>query len=242
VRGAATAREVGHAMGLLTRIRTRLRGSAGSPAVLGARFTPALEEVWRELEEQVDGELKKAGSSIVGSWEVGAAELGRAVVGLPDDKVFVERFSDALVPTLQPFQDLHKGIAGAMQTGLRAGLATGTMAAATAPLARLMDGLDEQAAVGWAKTTTHLGPIFAACARPDEARDRFLAGDRALRQACVDADAVWRARLAALPEAPGLWEGLTGAAEAWQLSVTRGLEIGIDRQTKGLVAALRAAR
>lgn len=229
-------------MGLLTRLRARLRGNAPGTSVLGPRFTPALEETWRELEEQVDAELKKAGSSIVGAWEVGAAELGRVVVGRPDDKVLVERFSDALVPTLQPFQDLHKGVSGAMQKGLAAGLSTGSVAAATAPLAKLLEGLDAQAATGWEKTTKHLDPLFALCPRPDEARDRFLAGERAVAQACVDADTLWRARLAALPEAPGLWEGLTGAAEGWQLSVTRGLEIALDRQTKGLVGAIREGR
>lgn len=229
-------------MGLLTRIRNRLRAGGAPSGALGARFTPALEETWRELEEQVDGELRKAGSSVVGAWEVGAAELGRAVVGLPDDKALVERFSDALVPTLQPFQDLHKGLGRAMNEGLRAGLATGTVAAATEPLAGLLVGLDERAGAGWTKTTAHLAPLFARCARPDEARDRFLAGERALRQACVEADEVWRARLAALPGAPGLWEGLTGAAEAWQLTITRALEIAIDRHAKQLVAGIREGR
>lgn len=226
-------------MGLLTRIRRRLGGAPAAPAALGPHFTPALEETWRELEEQVDAELKKAGASIVSAWEVGAAELGRAVVGRADDKALVERFSDALVPTLQPFQDLHKGIGGAMRDGLAAGLATGSVAAATAPLQGLLTGLDARAADGWGKTTKHLDPLFALCARPDEARDRFRAGERPLRQTCIDADAIWRARLDALPAAPGLWEGLTGAAEAWQLTATRGLEIAIDRHAKGLASAIR---
>jgi hypothetical protein len=228
-------------MGLLSRLRTRLRPPAASP-VVGVRFTPAMAEVWKELDEQVDAELKKAGSSFVGAWEVGAAELGRVVVGEPDGNALIERYSDALVPALQPFQDLHKGCVSAMAAGLRAGLATGSVSAAAAPLAGLLAGLDERAAEGWGKTTAHLAPLFAKCTRPDEARLRFAAGDRALRQACSDADLVWRARLDALPQAPGLWEGITGAAEAWQLAVTRDIEFAVDRQVKGLVAALREAR
>ena len=129
-----------------------------------------------------------------------------------------------------------------MHAGLRAGLSTGTLSAATAPLATLLVGLDDRAAAGWEKTAAHLEPIVARCARPDDARDRFLSGSRALRQACADADLVWRAKLAALPEAPGLWEGLTGAAEAWQLSITRELELGIVRQVKGLVASVAEGR
>jgi hypothetical protein len=233
-------------MGLLSRLRTRLGAlSSDRPSAtrgIGARFTPAMGEVWKELEEQVDGELKKSGASVVSAWEVGAAELGRALRGVADDRVLVERYSDALVPALQPFQDLHKGIGTAMQTGLRAGLATGTLAAAIAPLESLLVGLDDRAAAGWEKTTAHLAPIFDRCARPEDARARFLAGSRALRQACADADLVWRARLAALPEAPGLWEGVTGAAEAWQLAITRALELAVDRQVKGLAAAVTEGR
>ncbi|MDP2304454.1 MAG: hypothetical protein Q8P18_00330 [Pseudomonadota bacterium] len=228
-------------MGLLSRLRVRLSPGSrrGAPAGIGSGFTPAMAEVWKELEEQVDGELKKSGSSIVGAWEVGAAELGRALIAFDDDRVLIERYSDSLVPALQPFQDLHKGIGTAMQAGMRAGLAAGSLAAATAPLARLMEGLDDKAAEGWAKTAAHLEPIILRSRRPDEARAQFLAGSRALRQACADADLVWRARLEALPQAPNLWDGLTGAAEAWQLSITRALEMEIVRHVKALVAAVR---
>jgi hypothetical protein len=229
-------------MGLLSRLRVRLGGAPPSPAGIGALFTPAMAEVWTELEEQIDGELKKAGASVVGAWEVGAAELGRAVIGFEDDRVLVERYSDALVPTLQPFQDLHKGIGTAMQAGKRAGLSARSLTAATAPLAVLMEGLDEKAAEGWARTAAHLEPIILRTRRPDDTRIQFVAGGRALRQACADADLVWRAKLDALPASPDLWQGLTGAAEAWQLSITRALEMGIDRQVKGLVAAVREGR
>lgn len=232
-------------MGLLSRLRVRLsevRGVTASSSGIGTGFTQAMAEVWKELEEQIDGELKKSGASIVGAWEVGAAELGRAVIGFEDDRVLVERYSDALVPTLQPFQDLHQGIGTAMHAGLRAGLAAHSLAAATAPLARLMEGLDEKAAEGWSKTAAHLEPIILLSRRPDDTRAQLAAGGRTLRQACADAELVWRARLDALPAAPGLWEGLTGAAEAWQLSITRALEVGIDRQVKGLVAGVREGR
>ena len=146
-------------MGLLTRLKNRLRPP--STSTLGDRFTPTLEEAWNELEEQVDAEFKKAGSSVVGAWEVGAAELGRVLVGHADDRGLVERYSDALVPTLQPFQDLHKGIGTAFRAGLAAGRASGRLESATAPLAALMVGLDERAGEGWAKTTRHLQPLFA---------------------------------------------------------------------------------
>lgn len=232
-------------MGLLNRLRARLQvAPAPAPAgraVLGARFEARHEEDWKELEEQVDAELKRAGTSIVGSWEVGAAELGRVVRGWPDDRALIERFSDALVPTLQPFQDIHKGVPSAMMAGLAAGRETGRMSSATAPLAELVSNLGSRAQDGWEKTTKHLDPLLARCADPAGARARFLAGGPAIARACADAEVVWRERLALLPEAPDLWEGLVGAGDAWQRVVTRGLEITIDGCAKGLVRELRDA-
>lgn len=225
-------------LGLLSRIRARLSGGRAR-AALGPAFRPDLEDEWNELGEQVDAELKKIGASVVGAWEVGAAELGRVVVGRPDDKALIERFSDALVPTLQPFQDLHKHCSTAMNEGLRAGRRDATLAAATAPLSKLAEGLGDRAAEGWARTTKHLEPLFTAAADPARARARFAEGGDAVRRACAGAETVWNARLAALPEAPTLWAGLTGAAEAWQLALTRELEIAIDGYAKGLVADVR---
>lgn len=227
--------------GLLSRIRARLSGGRARVG-LGPDFRPDLEDEWNELGEQVDAELKKIGASVVGAWEVGAAELGRVVVGRPDDKALIERYSDALVPTLQPFQDLHKHCSTAMNEGLRAGRRDRTMAAATDPLSRLAEGLGDRAAEGWAKTSKHLEPLFAIAADPAKARARFAEGGDALRRGCASAEVVWNARLAAIPESPTLWAGLTGAAEAWQLAVTRELEIAIDGYAKGLVADIRAGR
>lgn len=222
--------------GLLSRLRARLGRSS---ATLGPTFRPDHVEPWKELEEQVDAELKKVGSSVVGAWEVGAAELGRVVVGRPDDKALLERYSDSLVPALQPFQDLHKGCAAAMSEGRRAGESQGTFAAATAPVLGLVEGLGPRAVDGWRKTTAHLSPVFAAAKDPAAARARFEAGGAALAEGCARAERVLRDRLMALPDAPDLWTGLTGAVEAWQLALTRELEIALDRSTKGLVADLR---
>lgn len=223
--------------GLLSRIRARL--SAPRRAV-GPAFLPEHEEVWDELVEQIDAELKKVGSAVVGAWEVGAAELGRVVIGRADDRAAIERYSDALVPTLQPFQDLHKGCAAAMAEGKRAGRASGRLADATAPLLRLVEGLGARAAAGWDKTARHLEPVLAGC--PEGAEDRFRAGGPALVDACARAEQVYRERLAALHDAPDLWRGLTGATEAWQLALTRELEFVLDRHAKGLVADVARAR
>ncbi|MFZ5475742.1 MAG: hypothetical protein ACOZNI_03110 [Myxococcota bacterium] len=221
-------------------IRSRLRGllRRQGPSRAGQGFGPAQREAWEELVEQVDAEIKKAGSSVVGAWEVGAAELGRVMVGDPDDKAVVERFSDALVPTLQPFQDLHKGVNAAMRAGLDRGLAAGRLDAATAPLLALVEGLGGRAATGWRKTVAHLEPVIARAKDPAATRARLDAGAAGLAEACEAAERVLRARVAALADAPTLWDGVTGAVEDWQLALTRELEIQLCGLAKGLVRDL----
>lgn len=227
-----------------SRIRARLGLRGGPPALagIGAAFGPALEDDWKELVEQVDADLRKVGASVVSSWEVGAAGLGRALVGRADDAALIERYSDALVPTLAAFDALHKGCAGAMDAGLRAGLSSGQLAMATAPLPALVASLGENTSAGWQRTVEHLEPVFACCAAPDAARARFLGGRHDLVAACAEADGVLRARLEALPRARTLWEGLTAATEAWQLALSRSLEIALSRHTRALVEEVKAGR
>jgi hypothetical protein len=209
---------------------------------IGPGFGPAHEEAWNELVEQIDAEFKKAGAALVGSWEVGAAELGRVVVGDPEDARLVERFSDALVPTQAPFTNLHKGCSAAMQRGLRAGLAAGRIDVAVAPLQQLVDGLGPEVDAGWPKTRAYLDPILSRCADPKGAAARFDAGGPALAGAALEAAALLRARLAALPQAPSLYKGMTDAVEDWQQALGRSVEMIVVGRAKALVGEVRAGR
>ena len=192
---------------------------------------------WMELEEQVDGYLKKIGASIVGSWEVAAAELARKLVGRPDEKLLIDRFSDGLVPALQPFQDLHKGVPSAFYDGKRDGGAQGTLAAATRPLVVMIAGLDGRAEAGWAKMVEYLGPIYAV-GNQDVARSAMLAAGPKIAVACAASDVVLRERLSKLPQAKTLWDGVCEPFDAYQLALTRELEIEIHRATRGMIAAV----
>jgi hypothetical protein len=206
---------------------------------VGPAFSPAAAEEWKELVEQVDADLKKVGSSVVACWEVGAAELGRVLIGRPDDAALLTRYSDALVPALAPFQDLHRECAAVMQRGLDAGLRHGRVSAATAPLLGMVSGLGERAGAGWDKTVAFLGPVIAVSRDPAKTTARLQSGRGDLVAACVEAEGVLVARIEALPTAPTLWDGLTGATDAWQLALTRSLELALTRQTRGLVGDVR---
>jgi len=230
--------------GLLDRVKGRLSRltGAGAPAAaagIGPGFSPAYEEEWNELVEQVDNYTQKVGAAVVQTWEVGAAELGRVVRGHPQDKTVIERYSDALVPTLTPFQDLHKTCSGAMSRGYAAGAASGRMADATAPQLAMVDGLGEKAFEGWARTAGYLEPVFALAADPGGARERFEASGPELARACASARAVLQRELERVPNQPKLWTGVCDAWDLWQQTLTRELEICMTRAARELVADVR---
>lgn len=229
--------------GLLSRVRSRLRRLVGNPAPaagIGTGFHAGYEEDWNELVEQVDHYTQKVGAAVVQTWEVGAAELGRVVHGHPQDKQLIERYSDSLVPYLTPFQDLHKKCKGAMSEGFAAGTAQGSMSAATAPLWRMVDGLGDRAVEGWAKTAAYLDPLWQTCPDPTAARERFLSGGPRVRKACDDAQAVLRQNLEAAPTRPTLWAAVCDSFDAWQLKLTRELEVCMTDLERQLVADVRA--
>jgi hypothetical protein len=204
---------------------------------LGLHFDASQHEEWNELEEQVDGYLKKLGSSIVGSWEVAAAELARKLVGRPDERVLIDRFSDGLVPALAPFQDLHKGISSAMAEGRKAGTAQSSLSAATRPLIVLVAGLDARAQAGWEKTTEYLVPIYGI-GNTEAAREAMTTAGPRIAAACASADALLRDQLSRLPQAPSLWVGICEPFDAYQLALTRDLEMEIHAATRGMIGAI----
>lgn len=216
-------------------LRRRLaRGSAEatrSAPGIGPAYAPEMAETWRELQEQVDGALKAVGSAVVATWEVGAADLGRAVLGRPDERAILDRYSDALVPTLAPFQDLHKAWPGAHAQGARDAERDPTLRALCLPLVRLVAGLDARVGEGWGKTCAYLVPVVG------EGVDLAGAGAR-IGLACRDAEGTLRERLGRLPSAESLEEGVMDAAEAWQHELSRELEIELHARCKAIVAAV----
>lgn len=185
----------------------------------------------------MDGSLKNIGSAVVSSWEVGAAEVARSLVGREDDRALIERYSDALVPTLDAFQGLHKGCSTAFADGLRAGLAEGTLAAATRPLVLLFVGLDGRAAEAWEKTVLYLEPMFALCADAEVVRGAFASAP--IGSSAGRADRLLRDTLSRLPAAESLTEGVIEAFETTQHALTRELEFALHAPTRALAVALR---
>ncbi len=226
-------------MGLYSRLKNRLLRSRTQPTI-GAGFPGSYQEEWNELVEQVDNYGQKIGAAVVQSWEVGAAELGRTLHGKPGEKVLIERYSDALVPTLTPFQDLHKKTPAAMKLGFDRGVASGQISAASKALLTLVDGLGPAAMEGWAKGVAYLEPVLAECSDPEGARRAMLAHGSALQAACQAAETVLIAELALAPERASLWVAVTEPFDRWQLKLVRELEIALTRATRELAANVKA--
>lgn len=222
---------------IVSRLRARFGADTPIAGPVGMAFTPAMEPEWQELEEQVDAALKQVGSAVVASWEVGAAEIARVIIGLPDERALIERYSDALVPTLSAFQDLHKGCPGAFAEGLRAGRADGTLTSATRPLVMLFSGLDQRAQDGWAKTTEYLEPLFERCRAGTPVRAAFAAAP--LAEACRKGESTLRSTLSTLPRAASLDDGVVEAFEAARDAMVRDLEFALHTPTRALAAGLR---
>ncbi len=231
-------------MGLRQRFRDFLEGRPTSRnstqrAPIGVHPTAAMEEEWKELPEQVDGALKKLGSAVVSTWEVGASELARGLVGRADEKTLIDRYSDSLVPTLAPFQDLHKGCSSAMEQAWRAARQADDLRALTPPLVGLLAQLGDRATAGWAKTTEYLAPVFALAPDPAAERDRFLKAGAVLGQACVAREALLRTQLEKLPDASSLSVGINDAFDVWQEAMVRDIEMGVHAAVMPLATAIR---
>ena len=232
-------------MGLLSRIRRRLSGRGQDEqqrSGIGARWTPAMEKEWEDLPEQIDASLKKVGSAIVGSWEVGAAELACVLVGHPEDRAWIERYSDALVPGLAPWQDLHKGCSAAMAQALAEAKRSGDLLSVQPPLLELIGTLPRRADEGFLKTIAYLEPMIASTAAPASLRAFLQTGGPELRQSAERNMEILRTGLARMPEAPTLFDGVCTPFDDWQAAMCRDVEISLDRIYRRLVADIKAAR
>lgn len=222
----------------MDRVRSRFSG-AEAPAPLGQGWSPAVAEVWPELSELIDGQLRRPGAAAVSTWEVGVAELARRTIGEADEAALLTRYSDALVPTLEALQAPHKALPDALTEGRKAGETAGTLAAATRPLVLLPRGLDAALAAGWDKTVAYLEPVLAGARDPAAARAALAAAGPGLRRGAVDAEAALRDRLSRLPYAVHPEPGFVEPFEAWAEVLDRAIEVELYTAVKGMVAALR---
>lgn len=226
-------------MGLLNRLRQRIDRRLYPPAPQkGPIWTEQMEKDWEDLPEQVDAAVKKLGSAAVGTWEVGAADLGRVLIGQPNEKTLMDRYSDGLVPTLDPYQELHRRSAAQMQRALVAARAGG-LPALEPEFTGILEGLSGRVDEGWDKTVTWLAPLVALTANPGELDRELRTRGGQLRESAQVNEQRLRERLRALSPEQNIYESLCDIWEDYQQGMCRDIEVILDSATQMLVGALR---
>jgi hypothetical protein len=220
---------------LLSRIRARLQPKVGELRL------PQHEEALEDWAAQGEGTFQFISAAVVGAWEVGLAELAREarLVKPPVEAArFVERCSDALVPTLTPVQGAGKRLERSMASGLTS--QTGRVLDAVAPAVATLLGLGAEVAAGWRATADYVAPLFPDTAEGQAALRRFREeGGHNLARAFDEPAAQLKARYGALAEAADLSRALGEPLEAYRTSVTLALELTLSAQREALLVALR---
>ncbi|MCK6517274.1 hypothetical protein L6R46_19710 [Myxococcota bacterium] len=220
---------------LLSRLRARL-----TPKV-GERRLPQHEDALSDWAAQGEGTFQFIAAAVVGAWEVGLAELAREARQTrppAEAAAFVERCSDALVPTLTPVQGAGKRLEKAMLAGLTS--QTGRLLDVVAPAVATLLSLGAELEVGWHATADYVAPLFPKTPEGQAALRRLREeGAHNLARAFDEPAAQLKAQYGALAEATDLSRALGDPLEAYRMSVTLALELTLSAQREALLVALR---
>ena len=220
---------------LFSRLRARLQPKVGE------RRLPQHEDALEDWAAQGEGTFQFISAAVVGAWEVGLAELARearSVKPPAEAAAFVERCSDALVPTLTPVQGAGKRLEKAMASGLTS--QTGRLLDVVAPAVATLLGLGAEVEAGWRATADYIAPLFPNTPEAQAALRRLREeGAHNLARAFDEPAAQLKARYGALAEANDLSRALGDPLEAYRVSVTLALELTLSAQREALLVAIR---
>ncbi len=225
--------------------RTRDRLVPAAPTT-GNSFDWTRDKAFAHLDEAADATFKLVNAALVSTWEITITDVARALNGrVPEDErvKLVERISDALVPTQGPLRDAERRFRDAIKAGVKAGLASGQLADATAPLPAALEGLPSALREGWNKTVEYLEPVIDRLPESATTRARFAETGAVLERLLSDENVRFTQAMAELPQSTDLKRALTGALDTWQERVCAGLESALyDRRTTLVEAAALLAQ
>lgn len=204
------------------------------------RFGRAQDGAMAALNQSAEGIFAVLGAAVVSSWEVALADLARALRGrLSEEKhaELIERMSDSLVPTEQPFSGVGKRYSHAVKTGTKAALDSGNFGDVTSLLGEALGGLGAAASAGWPKTAEHMAPILESLVLSDAEHQAFVAQGNLLQ---VALDSAWQAYMAHLDSVvmgPDLEKTLVDGLEAWKDEAVRAVELNLYQSRAMLIEA-----
>lgn len=220
-------------MGLLGRLKGRVQRALASPTPPRepAPFDARRAELWKELKDQYSLGFQTMASAVVASWEVTASELNRASRGAHADHAaeWVKRFSDALVPTLDPIQAAERASAKVWQQSTRAAAASGRLAQAMPAIGSHARELGAAVEAGWPKTVGWMEPVLEGLAVTAAGRSRLGSVGAAMRHALDSRAADFARALETVPLAEDVEGAFLDAVERWRHGTAQDLEVALDQ-------------
>ena len=238
-------------MSRLTRLASRVRRKLKSVRPGGSAPTP-IQRTWdaqtaddfEALKEEYRLVFQTMASATVASWEVASSELHRRLklrVGAEEAAKHIERFSDALVPSLAVLQSTERAVSELWPKVEAAGAEHNSVAQALALLAAHTRGLGRSFEEDWAKTVEYLEPIVDLLAMSDVGREELLAVGSAVRRG-LDGRAVnFAEALASVAVAAQLPQAFLEAADAYRHGAARDVEVALHEVEQVIVRAADAA-
>ena len=228
--------------GLLRRVRRRVGHDQGQNQS-AEPFSAKYDSVFAKHLEDTEVAFQLVGAAIVSTWEVALTDMASALRGrLPAEEQgkLIERMSDGIVPLQQALQSANHRYRGALQEGLKKGLASGKLVDVTDGLTSVLLAIDKDVAKGWKKTVTYLEPVVEAVGQPDGLMDGLNAGAEDMATFLDAATQQYHQAVSVLVPNAGLNDGMRNAIDDWSAKVVRGFEVSLYGHRSALVAAAKA--
>ena len=183
-------------------------------------------------------------SATVASWEVVSAHLHRRLRDSRGQAVatpMLERFSDALVPSLAVIQDAERGVASVWKKSEAAAQASGTMEQPLALVAAHARTIGPAFAEAWPKTVAYLEPLLTLIgATPEHTTALTKVGENARKRLDDRAESLATA-LARVAVTTPFMPAFQDACYEYRHGASGDLEVVLEEVRQVLDRALRAA-
>lgn len=224
------------------RLQRALPGAAPS-APVQRRWDAAAVADFEALKDEYRLVFQTMASATVASWEVSASELHRRLkprLGVEEAATQIERFSDALVPSLSVLQTTERGVSELWPKVEAAGAEHDSVAQALALLAAHSRGLGRAFEEDWPKTVEYLGPVLDVIAVSDAGRQELLEIGAAVRRGLDSSSEAFGQSLAGVAVADRIAQAFLEATDGYRHGAAREVEMALHKVEQVIVRAADA--
>ena len=232
---------------LLAKVKSELKQKVFGPDLVrkvdATQYDDSVATMWAELEDEFRGGIQGLNSSLISSWEVALAEIHTTVKGARGQETatkIVERFSDALVPTLTAFQTADLGSRSVWQESCDLAKKSGKLEEAIEQVCQIIPPIGPTFAEGWPKTIDYLAPVFEELDVSAGDQAKLLEIGTRVGPALSEKGEIYQDDLARLVGCPDLMNSFLDAVDAYKNGGGRVIEVELDLVRSILVAAAQA--